>query len=211
MDENNEKKTKEKKKMGLGKKILIVLCIIIVVLAIVVGIRYSIITDICTKYENTGKRENYYYRAETKDTEIELWRKGNLAKMVTRQVNGDGVITFWKNSDTNQQVTVFGEPAEKYNDESDTIILDRMPASSFYVDQPEIRFLFAINPMIYIGTDNYNGKDCYVLSMEDNKDYIEKETGIILYGESGNNEYRKINYSIGTVTDEQVKKPDKIQ
>ena len=69
-----------------------------------------------------------------------------------------------------------------------------------------IRFLMAATPTLYIGTKNYEGKDCYYLKIDNNEEIIEKNTGLIVYSENGEN--RKINYNIGNITDKDVQKLD---
>ena len=51
-----------------------------------------------------------------------------------------------------------------------------------------------------IKTETYKGKSCYVVEYQDQKRYIEKSTGILLGAYSTNVLTIETEYSIGTVT-----------
>ena len=65
----------------------------------------------------------------------------------------------------------------------------------------------AINPTLYIGSKEYNGINCYYIKQFDYEEFIDKETGLILYS-NYDNDIRKIYYTFDEVTDEDVKKPN---
>ena len=56
---------------------------------------------------------------------------------------------------------------------------------------------------------NLEGKECYVIRIENSEQFVDKETGMTI--KSVNNEYNIVSdyyYEFGTVTDEDVKKPE---
>ncbi len=69
------------------------------------------------------------------------------------------------------------------------------------------KFMLAINPTVYIGSLDYDNKECYYIKIGEQKELIEKETGLLLNTKSDSDE-RKLTYSFESVTDEDVEKPD---
>ena len=66
----------------------------------------------------------------------------------------------------------------------------------------------AATPIMWIGTGEYDEKDCYTIKAEGLKEYIDKETGLLLAILQDNKQIRSIEYKFGEVTDEDVAKPD---
>ena len=63
--------------------------------------------------------------------------------------------------------------------------------------------------MIKINTKEYDNKSCWYLKDRQEEVYIDKETGIVLYNKNEQlGREIKLKYSINTVTDEDVAKPD---
>ncbi len=196
------------------KKILIALLIIILILLIIVAIRWRIFYSINEKYDISNKSNNYYYQSTSKDTILTYWKKENINKLNCKQVNGEGNLTFWEDEKTGESF-VFIEVNKTYS-RHNGFTVKSMPAIGFYVSPEErakITFLFAINPFITLYSGTYEGKQCYIWGYSEagngTKEWIEKDTGLVVYQETTKGEFsRKVEYSMNTVTDEDIKMPN---
>ena len=200
----------------MKKKILIIIGIVILIVGIIVLMRFSIYMDLDKKYDKMNAKDNYYYYSETENTIMTYWKKGNIHKLNTKQVNGTGNLTFWKNSDTNEYY-MFNETTNKTYSKyigNNGMMVENLPLTGYNVSKENrlgINLMFAINPLCTIANGKYENKDCYILGYLEkgsSREWIEKETGLPIYMEFANGAYRKIHYSFGTVTDEDVKMPN---
>ncbi len=196
----------EKKKMKMWKKILICICIILVIVAIIVLWRYNILTQISQKNEISSSKLNYTYYSETEDLIMECWKKDNIWKVHLVQKTGEGDMTFWQNNNTGEKLT-FWNSAKLYSTEGGILTLSPAGLTITLPDESITRLTMAVTPMLYIGSKTYEDKECYVTKIGKQEEFIEKETGMILYSKSENEE-RKITYEFDTVTDGDVAKPD---
>lgn len=197
----------EKKKMKIWKKVLIIIGILLLVAIALVLYRYSIITKIQQRYDETNSKPNYYFFAETENMISKVWKKDGVYKMDAIRVGGEGHLTFWKDTNTGEELVFWNTPEKLYS-VSNGGIFDDLPASTLSgLDEPEIKFLIAINPIWYIGTKEYKDKECYYLKIDSTEEYIEKDTGILLHDSlNGNN--TQLTYEFDVVTDKDVEKPD---
>ena len=69
----------------------------------------------------------------------------------------------------------------------------------------------AATPIMWIGTGEYDGKDCYTIKAEGHEEYIDKETGLLLAVFQDSKQIRSVEYEFGEVTDEDIAKPDSSQ
>ncbi len=200
----------------MKKKILIIIGIILLVVAIIVLVRFCIYMDLDKKYDEMNARNNYYYYSETEGTIMNYWKKDNIHKVTVKNVKGEGNLTFWKNGDTNEYY-MFNEAKNKTYSKytgNNGMMVENLPLTGYNVSSENrigINLMFAINPLCTISNGKYENKDCYILGyLEEGstKEWIEKETGLPLYMEFGNGMYRKIQYSFGNTTDEDVKMPN---
>jgi len=197
----------EKKKMKLWKKVLIVIGILLLVALLLVLYRYSIITKIQQRYEETNNKPNYYFYSETENMISKVWKKDGIFKMDAIRVGGEGHLTFWKNTNTGEELVFWNAPEKLYSISSGGIF-ENLPYSTLNgFDEPKIKFLIAINPIWHIGTKEYKDKECYYLKIDSTEEYIEKETGILLQN-SLNGMIRHLTYEFDIVTDKDVQKPD---
>ena len=200
----------------MKKKILIVVDIIILIIALIVLIRFNIYMSLDKKYDEMNAKSNYFYYSETSTTSMTYWKKGNIQKENVRNLKGEGHLTFLKNGDTNEYY-IFNESGNKtyrkLNENNGTMI-ENLPTSGYYVPSNGrlgINLMFAINPFCTISSGKYEDKDCYILGYFEQgspKEWIDKETGLPVYIEFSNESNRKIQYSFGTVTYEDVKIPN---
>ncbi len=60
---------------------------------------------------------------------------------------------------------------------------------------------------MYIGSKNYDGKNCYYFKLNNQEEIIEKDTGLIIHI-NDDTTYRDVTYAFDTVTDLDIEKPD---
>ncbi len=188
--------------------ILIILCItIFLIFCIPILRKYIIAKDILNKYAIYSEKENYYfycYNTMSENITQEVWKKDDIIKATkTLLSNPDNTITTWKN--TNEQYALFNLP-KQYTTEN-VIIPTNFPTTAFFYDEVSMKEVVK-DPKIKFKTVTYEGKDCYYIDFYGKEEeYIEKETGILLYSKNDIGE-RKITYSFDTVTDADIQKPD---
>lgn len=195
----------EKRKMKLWKKVLIAILIIFIILVILAIWRYNILTDIYEKNNEKFSTSNYYYYSKTDDTIMESWKKDQITKVNLKQVNGEGDVTIWKNESTGEEYVFYNK--QKIYTESQGAVLGITPAGFSLEPDANNRILIAINPIVYIGTKEYNNKECYYVKIDEQEEYIEKETGLIIHSTSEIGE-RNITYRFNDITDEEIEMPD---
>ena len=195
----------EKRKMKLWKKVLIAILIIFIILVILAIWRYNILTDIYEKNIEKFSTSNYYYYSKTDDTIMESWKKDQITKVNLKQVNGEGDVTIWKNESTGEEYVFYNK--QKIYTESQGAVLGITPAGFSLEPDTNNRILIAINPIVYIGTKEYDNKECYYVKIDEQEEYIEKETGLIIHSTSEIGE-RNITYRFNDITDEEIEMPD---
>ena len=195
----------EKRKMKLWKKVLIAILIIFIILVILAIWRYNILTDIYEKNNEKFSTSNYYYYSKTDDTIMESWKKDQITKVNLKQVNGEGDVTIWENESTREEYVFYNK--QKIYTESQGAVLGITPAGFSLEPDANNRILIAINPIVYIGTKEYDNKECYYVKIDEQEEYIEKETGLIIHSTSEIGE-RNITYRFNDITDEEIEMPD---
>lgn len=197
-----------KHKTGITlKKFIILVFVFVLVIALIIGIRWRILCNIRESYENISLKNNWYYYSESEDTIMEVWRKGTTWKMNTRQKKGNGNLTFWKDARTDEAYVFYEGDIKKYSVDKGGMI-SSLPTVSFDAEDEKTRLLIASMPMLWIGTGKYDNIDCYIVEIEGQKEYINKETGLVLGIFQNNKQIRSVEYKFGEVTDEDVAKPD---
>ena len=195
---------KYNKKMKLSKKILLVILGVILIYILTVAYKYTILTIIQKRNEVSNNSNNRYYHSVSQDTIIEVYKKDGIMKVNLKSVQGDGDITVWKNENTGEEYVFWN--ATKIYSKNGGMIMGLSPSSMITAPDFISRLMVAIHPMMFVGTQKYNGTSCYNLKFDDVYEIIEKETGHILYTNNGGS--RNIKYSFDIVTDEDVKMPD---
>lgn len=200
----------ENKKHRTGitlKKFIFLVFAILLILILIIGIRWKMLYNMQERYNKTALDDNWYYYSETEDTIMNVYRKGTIWKTNTRQKNGEGNLTFWRDTSTGEAYVFFENPIKKYKKDEGAIIPDLQP-SSLSTNDNSTRILMAATPIMWIGTGKYDGKDCYTIKAEGHEEYIDKETGLLLAVFQDNKQIRSVEYEFGEVTDEDVAKPD---
>jgi len=196
---------KYNKKMKMWKKILIVVFVLFAIYAISVGYKFIILNKIAEKNKESNNIENYYYYSIANDTLMEYFKKDGIIKMNIRQARGNGDITFWKNSNTGEQL-IFWNEAKLY-DKAEGGILESTPASMFASSDFATNIMMALHPFVFVGTQKYNDIECYNIKFNTVYEVIGKDTGLLLYSNEENS-MRNIQYKFNTVIDDDVAKPN---
>ena len=218
-EENNEevktnpgsryRKVENKKhKTGITiKRFILIVLFVVLILVLIIGVRWRMLYNIQESYNNTTLLDNWHYYSDADSTIMNVYKKGSIWKMNTKQKNGDGNLTFWKDLRTGEAYVFYEEPLKKYTEDHSGMLLD-LPQFGLATDDENDRVLMAAIPTWWIGFEKYDGKDCYVIKIESHKEYIDKETGLLLATFDNNKQTRSVEYEFGKVTDEDVAKPD---
>lgn len=186
--------------------IITIVVILIIVLLILAISRFYILSKIQENNEFYEAQNNCYYYSETNNAIMEYWRKDSIMKLNIKYLDNNSDMIFWKNLDTNEDL-IFYNSNEKTYSNSNGGMIERLPIGITFTENIGTRILMAINPTLYIGSKEYKGVNCYYIKQFDYEEFIEKETGLILYN-NYDNDIRKINYTFNEVTDEDVQKPN---
>ena len=144
---------KYNKKMKLWKKILLIVFVLFIIYLVSVVYKLSILTQIGKKYKISDNTNNYYYYSISNDTLMEYFKKDGIIKMHVRQSRGNGDITFWKDSNTGEQL-IFWNEARLY-DKAEGGIIESAPFSAFDSTDFSTRIMIAAHPFMFIGIQNY--------------------------------------------------------
>ena len=191
----------------MKKKIILAVLIIVVILVLLFMWRLITLNNIKKLNEESIKISNIYYVEESGSTIEEFWKKDDIIKEKINSGLNNSDMTFWKNSNTNEEYTIF-ESSNTYLIGAEGMAYEPQ-ANNIYLLDYNNTILLALNPMIKINTKEYDNKSCWYLKDRQEEVYIDKETGIVLYNKNEQlGREIKLKYSINTVTDEDVAKPD---
>lgn len=209
IDGSTYRKVENKKhKTGITiKRFILIVLFVVVILGLIIGIRWRMLYNIQQNYNYSIASDNWHYYSDSDTTIMNVYKKGSIWKMNTKQKNGEGNLTFWRDLSTNEAYVFYEEPLKKYSeDKSKTII--NLPSSGLYTEEENTRLLMAATPTLWIGLEKYDGINCYVIGIENHKEYIDQSTGLLLATFDDNKQTRSVEYEFGKVTDEDVAKPD---
>lgn len=191
----------------MKKKIILAVLIIVVILVLLFMWRLITLNNIKKLNEESIKISNIYYVEESGSTIEEFWKKDDIIKEKINSGLNNSDMTFWKNSNTNEEYTIF-ESSNTYLIGAEGMAYEPQANNIYLLDNNNI-IILALNPMIKINTKEYDNKSCWYLKDRQEEVYIDKETGIVLYNKNEQlGQEIKLKYSINTVTDEDVAKPD---
>lgn len=191
----------------MKKKIILAVLIIVVILVLLFMWRLITLNNIKKLNEESIKISNIYYVEESGSTIEEFWKKDDIIKEKINSGLNNSDMTFWKNSNTNEEYTIF-ESSNTYLIGAEGMAYEPQANNIYLLDNNNI-IILALNPMVKIHTKEYDNKSCWYLKDRQEEVYIDKETGIVLYNKNEQlGREIKLKYSINTVTDEDVAKPD---
>ena len=193
----------------MKKRIALVVAIIVVLLLVVLFLwRLITLNNIKKLNEESIKISNIHYVREGNDSIVEVWKKDNIVKQNMNNISGSVNLTLWKNFENDEEYTLYNNE-KKYSSIGTEIISNELQANHIYLLDYNNTIILALNPMVKIRTKEYDNKSCWYLKNGQEEVYIDKETGIVLYNKSEQSGREiKLKYSINTVTDEDVAKPD---
>ena len=186
------------------KKILLIIIAIIVLLYIISVIyKLSILNKIIKTNANTlANEDNLYYFLQGNNHNEEYWRNGNIIKAeITKNKNDSPEIILWKDYSINNGYT-FIPSSKTYSTSTVGLAMHNSQLASY-----STKFTVAILPICTITSKEYKKQKCYSLKMLSITEYINKETGLLVYSKSDDDEFN-IKYSFDTVTDKDVQSPN---
>lgn len=198
-DDNNSEKFKRveiKKDSKANKKIekphrfikaiLIIIGILVVLYLIFTMRNYVIIKDLMETISKMDKVHSCSYETVSKigntETNIKYCRKDNIIR-IDFESSGNSVIniTAWQDTDTNEEIIAFDNENKNIAIKSNN---DKILATDdgFIFNFIKLSdYLNGLGLYALIYTDEYNGRECYVIQESANvKMWIEKETGLLL-------------------------------
>lgn len=190
----------------MKKKKIILLIILAILLLYAVSVIYKL--NVLNKIEKANlisiQKSNIYYYSQTKDMSTEYWKKDDIIKVNTKQLVGVGDLTFWKDLSTNEGLCLYNM-SKQYSPNAQGINTSIQSSSFSGKNAPKL--FEALLPFFIISSKNYDNTKCYVLKMGSEEEYINKETGLLVYNKSKDHEL-KITYKFDSVTNEDVQKPN---
>lgn len=198
-----ETKTK-KSKHGVAKAILILIGLLVVAYFIFVMRNYFILNDIFIKANTYKDTTSYSYHVKATLGEYTVIRKDNIIRVEQKSLEDEErEIIWWTNYDTNEEIVSFPNQKTAVKQEPSEQLI-QLPFQ--FTETNDVMIGVALYTLIY--TDEYDGKDCYVLCLSsDYKKWVEKDTGLIVKIESGENSFTEIsNIEINNV--DEIYKPD---
>lgn len=180
---NTEKKDKKKKHTFL-KTILIIIGIFVIAYCVLVFRNYFILKDVLVKAGRFENIEEYSYETNSKQSDVELNKKHILKDDIERMeienvTMPERNLIVWKDNNTKEGIVAFTgmKQAIKSVDRESIFIGENFPFLFAQINEgmPGL-ILFSL-----MYTDEFNGKDCYVLQFDsDCKIWVEKETGLVV-------------------------------
>lgn len=200
---SNLKKVETKKsKHVFLKAILVLIGLLVLVYFIFVMRNYLILNDIISKASEYRDIDNYSYYVKASLGEYTAMRKDNVIR-IDQKGEEEQEIIRWINYDTNEEIISF---------QNSKVAVIKEPSDPFialpfeFADTNEVMMGITLYTLIY--TDEYNGKECYVLCLtSDYKKWIDKDTGLVIKTESGENSTTEIS-DIEIDNIKEIYKPD---
>lgn len=193
-----------------------IIIILLVIYCIITYRKFNIINEIINKYSNSNNLENYYYYCDKikPDHMIqECWKKDNITKLKTYSKEGHPrTLIHWKNNSLNEIYVIYEldktyEIEHPPKDNSILGITDYIPGKILATAEKHTINLFILNPLTNIKSTIYENKECYFIKYNDIEEYIDKETGLILWAKDKYTDW-KLKYNFDSVTSEDVELPD---
>ena len=172
---------------------------------------YIILNNIYEKAEEYKDLTNYTYQVRgvlgDSSSVYTVTRKDNVIRFETKDENReDREVIIWKDFSENEGIVSFPNQNTAIVDEAQNIMSLVSDLPFEFADANDGIIGITLYTLIY--SEEYNGKDCYVLSIgTEYKKWIEKDTGLVVKIESGNNTSTEV-LSIETNTVNEIYKPD---
>lgn len=205
------KNSEIKPKHGFLKAVLILIGILVVIYFIFVMRNYMILNDIREKASTYKDTTNYTYQVKGKlgdsSSIYTATRKDDIIRVeIKNEDREDRSIIIWKDLNENEGIISFTSQKTAIIDKADNLISIVSDLPFEFADMNNNIDGISFYTLIY--SEEYNGKDCYVLSIGTGyKKWVEKDTGLVMKIESGDNSSTDIlSVEINNVSD--IYKPD---
>lgn len=191
------------------KKILISLLIVFLCLigfgSFYISYKLDIIDELQDLSSKKFEFENISFVKESNFTITNYYKKDGIEKTILKEVKGSGDLIYWKNDNKDEEYT-FIESAGIYYKEAMGSTEIPVFKSNLKISSKE-KLLLLSNPNITISKLTYNKRKCFKYYVYGNVQYIDCETGIILYEKIGDRE-TKLMFEQNNVSDKDVSLPD---
>lgn len=200
------------------KKILKIVGLVILILLVVFGIDLMRKTIIISKIEKNvqyyDSTTNYYEKRKSNEgIELEIMRKDNI--VMVKQYKENRTMIVYKDISNNIGYAMFTEIDEngkevktaiKYNNADNIMLPD---SSERLIGRDDFWTCMRLAIRRSVTTEKANGEECYKI-MDNMLEayYFSKDTLLIKKITAGNIETDFIEYTLNTVTDEDIKLPD---
>lgn len=196
----------EKKKRSVKMIILFIVVVLAVILLIHIFRNYSILKKIEGKQEEILKSENYSYTIENKINEktvVERYYKDGKSIEVLKLE--DTTVITWRDKDTREVVRLFPNilKANVYKEEYTLSFFDITIPYMVTKDTA-----IALSLVSFITSEEFDGKDCYVIKSKGEKLYINKEDGTILKATSKDVDVEYKKWTFNKLTEDDVARPN---
>lgn len=205
----------EKKKMKLWKKILIGVLVLASIFLILIARKFIIITRLVNVSKQYANKTNYSVISSSIQRDMGYLQKsynkdGNfLTQMKIYSKKSDNVVTVTSYKNGNDKIYIIENGEERKISRDSQVDSKGVINSiySFYGDHTMDNLKNAITSRITI--DDYNGKECYLIQMDNNLMlWVDKTTGLVYRQISGGFGVTEFIYEFDIVNDNDIKKPD---
>jgi len=187
--------------MKKHKKIFLIVLVIFILVLLFVLCRFLFIYDAIKTSNKLQDLTNFYFLDTYSNFKIEYWKKDNIIIRHERTDTSD--ITFWRNFDTDDGLMLYN--MQKSYSLNENLLHETLIPASILAGSSVSECFF--NPSFHISLKKYNDKTCYFIKTKHQESYVDKETGIMVYSQSDGSE-RNVQFSLNTVTDEDIQRPD---
>lgn len=208
-DEQRKKKKEETVFTKLVKALLIVVIILIIAYLIFFVRNIVIFNDIVAKMDRFMNIANYSYESITRTNNSDItttvkYNKKDNRSSVEFMRNDESLISFWIDTEKQEKVVVYPESNRaEISNNTDGVIM-AMPVMN-ELDTGTVRAFLSLGTLIY--SELYHGRDCYVIELDqDQKVWIDKETGLVLRREYPSNYVEYVNIQFDT--NQEIARPD---
>jgi len=195
----------EKKKRSVKMIILFIVVVLAVILLIHIFRNYSILKKIEEKQAEILKSENYSYTIENKineKTSVERYYKNGKSIEVLK--SEDTTVITWRDKLTGETIRLYPNVLRANVSEGGMIFDMTIP----YMVTKDTAI--ALSLVSFITSEEFDGKDCYVIKSKGEKLYINKEDGTILKAISKDVDVEYTKWTFNKLTEDDVARPNVI-
>ena len=176
---------------------LVILIVLVVVMADLVS-KTIIVSKIEKNVQQYDSTSNYYEKRKSNEgVELEIMRKENI--FMAKQYKENRTTIIYKDISDNTGWLITTDIDE--NRETVKVATKYNPADNIIIPNDS-------GSLIGITTEKVNGEECYKITNGSSQTYFSKDTLLRKKVIMGNQETEIVEYTLDTVTDEDIKLPD---